>query len=560
MKKIHFNTYKKLKNIDISLSLGINAIAGGNGTCKTSILHVLGNSYQQVKSTDSRLENSDCLKVINAINYSVNPKIESLTRGDKAKNDPAPGEKGAFYTATYNDGTSLSFRKHDSRAGLKAKSRYSIKPTYKSGAKESLPAAPVIYLGLSRLVPFGEFLDDDKISNQKVSLPQKHLSAIADNFRKMTNIETVSLKPQNMGSIKKRADFTTSTEGVDSNTISAGQDNLLIILTALESLAYYHESLKSDEVSESLLLIDEIEATLHPAFQIELARIFEEYFDKYGIQVVFTTHSLTLLEYLIKSRQSVIYLMDNIVDVLQMESPDMLKINMHLKQISHKDIYIDKIVPIFSEDEEARFVFRILADQLARNSTGMRQALSTFHLVKCSMGSDNLRLLFGDDAMRQSTISAICLLDGDQTEDPSKNIVALPGKNSPEKFIFDYGIDLVNRDVSFWREDTVINSGYSKPYFLSKIKEPYSSLLKEAENKAAEGLEKDGYVRKQLKSLFNDNKELMKLILIRWANDDENRAELTHFYHSLHSMFLKVSKWHGIPNELWPKTEQISWT
>lgn len=96
MKKIHFNTYKKLKNIDISLSLGINAIAGGNGTCKTSILHVLGNSYQQVKSTDSRLENSDCLKVINAINYSVNPKIESLTRGDKAKNDPAPGEKGGF--------------------------------------------------------------------------------------------------------------------------------------------------------------------------------------------------------------------------------------------------------------------------------------------------------------------------------------------------------------------------------------------------------------------------------------------------------------------------------
>ena len=137
---------------------------------------------------------------------------------------------------------------------------------------------------------------------------------------------------------------------------------------------------------------------------------------------------------------------------------------------------LTKLSPIFSEDEEARFVFRILADQLARNSTGMRQALSIFHLVKCSMGSDNLRLLFGDDAMRQSTISAICLLDGDQTEDPSKNIVALPGKNSPEKFIFDYGIDLVNRDDSFWREDTVINSGYSKPYFLSKIKEPYSSL------------------------------------------------------------------------------------
>ena len=98
-----------------------------------------------------------------------------------------------------------------------------------------------------------------------------------------------------MGDIKVRSEFTSNIEGIDSNTISAGEDNLSIILTAVISLKYYYESISPSKEVESVLLIDELDATLHPAFQIKLLNLFREMSEKYKIQVVFTTHSICFL-------------------------------------------------------------------------------------------------------------------------------------------------------------------------------------------------------------------------------------------------------------------------
>lgn len=40
IEKIKIDQYRKLKNIELNFSKGINAISGTNGTCKTSILHL----------------------------------------------------------------------------------------------------------------------------------------------------------------------------------------------------------------------------------------------------------------------------------------------------------------------------------------------------------------------------------------------------------------------------------------------------------------------------------------------------------------------------------------
>ena len=68
-----------------------------------------------------------------------------------------------------------------------------------------------------------------------------------------------------------------------------------IILTAVISLKYYYESISPSKEVESVLLIDELDATLHPAFQIKLLNLFREMSEKYKIQVVFTTHSICFL-------------------------------------------------------------------------------------------------------------------------------------------------------------------------------------------------------------------------------------------------------------------------
>ncbi|HEC2227282.1 TPA: ATP-binding protein, partial [Staphylococcus delphini] len=123
-------------------------------------------------------------------------------------------------------------------------------------------------------------------------------------------IKISNLSPNKMGDIKNRADFISDKAGIDSNTISSGEDNIYIILTALESLRYYFENIQSENKIESILLIDEMDATLHPGLQYELYDLIQYYSYNYKIQVVFTTHSLSLIEYILENNNQLIYLVN----------------------------------------------------------------------------------------------------------------------------------------------------------------------------------------------------------------------------------------------------------
>lgn len=48
IKKINITKYRKLDNMEINMMPGINIISGTNGTCKTSLLHMISNAYQAV--------------------------------------------------------------------------------------------------------------------------------------------------------------------------------------------------------------------------------------------------------------------------------------------------------------------------------------------------------------------------------------------------------------------------------------------------------------------------------------------------------------------------------
>ena len=113
----------------------------------------------------SWITDDKCLPIIRAVNDVTNPKVESLTRGDQIYNDPAHGIKGPLFSVDYYGAESLNFRRHNSTL----MARYAVKPKYQPGTKDTLPYCPVIYLGLSRLVPFGEFQNDEALSSIKRS-------------------------------------------------------------------------------------------------------------------------------------------------------------------------------------------------------------------------------------------------------------------------------------------------------------------------------------------------------------------------------------------------------
>ncbi len=51
-----------------------------------------------------------------------------------------------------------------------------------------------------------------------------------------------------------------------------------------------------DSTKAVFLAIDEMDATMYPASQVELLRILRRYASKLNLQILFTTHSMSLLK------------------------------------------------------------------------------------------------------------------------------------------------------------------------------------------------------------------------------------------------------------------------
>lgn len=551
IKRFNIIQYRKLKNLKLSFAQGLNAISGTNGTCKTSLLHLFSNSFQAVTSKCDWVNDAKCLQIIKSVNAVTNPKVESLTRGDKKYNDPAHGTTGTLFTVEYFDRDPLGFRRHNS-SGM---TRYAVKPTYKAKSGDTLPYCPVIYLGLSRLIPYGEFINDEALSGIKKNLPSKYQEEINKLYRTFTHYSISYTNSQKMGELKTRAEFSSDKEGIDSNTISAGEDNLYILLVAIVSLRYYFESITSAKTVESVLLIDELDATLHPAFQIKLLRLLREYSSRYKIQIVFTTHSMSALEELLDKHDNVIYLVDNITSVVLMPEPDMHKIKMHLSALTSEDIYKDKVIPIFTEDDEARFMLDGLLsyfeDTRSEEFKGVRRF---FHIVEICMGADNLSNIFKDSKLLRQTMSSICVLDGDHNSDPSNCIIALPGKSkkdpsrglSPERLLFEYAEILFEQDDGFWTDSTIIAKGYSKTFYLDRIKTPIDDFQRKYHAEKEAGKSPSIKQREFNKSLFNSEKGFFELLYKHWLHNQNNTEEISKFYNGLQSLFKKTAGYNEI--------------
>lgn len=553
IRKISIAQYRKMKNIELEFHPAINAVSGTNGTCKTSLLHIMSNSFQAVNKNCNWVLDNSCIEIIKRINNITNPKIETLTRGDKQYNDPAIGTEGSLFTVDYFDRPPLSFRRHNSQCT----NRYSIKPTYKRGTRDSLPYCPVIYLGLSRLFPFGEFQDDTAIKGINKALPQKYQEEVERIYESLTSIKIAKYTaPQKMGDIKVRADFYSDKEGIDSNTISAGEDNLFILITAIVSLKYYYLSIQPERQVESILLIDEFDATLHPTLQIRLMKIFEQYAKEYRIQVVFTTHSLSLLEYILKRKANVIYLIDNLDSVIKMAEPDIYKIKMYLHSISSNDIYTNKMIPIFTEDDEARVFLNIIFDFYERKyGEEFLKVRRFFHFVKTKIGSSNLLTIFEDEILMKSTMRSICVLDGDQNgkRSISKSILVLPGTDSPENFIMKYSMEIFEQGSPFWEEEVILDYNLGKVYYRDNVLPEIKAIDDKIQQLQVSNTSVKGIRRAESKEVFNRHKVFFEFLFKYWVNNEENSAKLELFYEDLYKAFRKTAEFHGINPKAWNK-------
>lgn len=556
IKSIKFIQYRKLKNITFQFSKGVNIISGSNGTCKSSILYIVSNSFKKVTKNNNRLSNNDSLNTVNQINKLINPKIETLTKGDKVYNDPAPKVKGPLYECTYLDNSIINFRKHNSNHI----NRYSIKPKYTNKAKESLPALPIIYLGLFRLFPFGEFSDNETlVSSLSKKISNNFKDDLASLYSDFTGYDLSFENINSMGNIKNRIGFKTNKQGIDSNTISAGEDNLLIILASLLSLKYYYLNLTTSDLDvESILLIDEFDASLHPEFQIKLYKLCKEFSEKYKIQIFFTTHSISLIEHALdENHESILYLRDDIDSVSNVDDIDIYKIKMLLNNKTKKEVYLSNKIPIITEDLEARTILDLLLGfYYEKFNTDLK---SIFHIVDANLSSESIKSLSQDDYLLRSTLRTINILDGDKHNETnlSKHLITLPGKKNPEELVFEYSQYLSKNKPAFFTENKVLeNEGYTLRFYITNILKEINSINSEIQELEKQNKSKKGKKRELNKKLFNDYLTFWKFVIKEWINDENNKNEIDNFFKNLHSLFCKTSDFHGIKRADWKITGQ----
>lgn len=227
---------------------------------------------------------------------------------------------------------------------------------------------PTYYLGLSRLYPSGE-ADSPEI--KEISLSEEDKSYLQNAYNSIFSVaeDKFELSSVHLSESPRKHGI-----GVENNEFgplgnSNGQDNLNQILAAMLSFKKLNKSLGSNYIGGALL-IDELDASLHPAAQNKLLDFMSQETRKYNYQIIFTTHSLSMIEHFSQMKQlktkndpdfMLAYLTNGRGRVESKENPSMSWIHNELL-VSYNHRNVSEPIPVITEDDASTtFLTHVLA-------------------------------------------------------------------------------------------------------------------------------------------------------------------------------------------------------
>jgi predicted ATPase len=168
----------------------------------------------------------------------------------------------------------------------------------------------------------------------------------------------------------------------------------------------------------SLILIDEIETSLHPRAQRRLIRDLAKIARQNDLQVIMTTHSPYILEELPPEARIYLALQDARRTLIRGVSPELALASMDDAPHPEADIYV--------EDREAA---RLVTELVARRRPDVIPRLAITPAGSASV-IRALGIMVHQRRFQRPTAS---ILDGDQ--DPAEGCIVLPGDDAPERVI-----------------------------------------------------------------------------------------------------------------------------
>ena len=339
---------------------------------------------------------------------------------------------------------------------------------WKKGARQEgdgYISFPTIFLSLKRLVPAAE---EAKIITDDTLLTQEEINEFKQLHNRILIVQTPISSATTITS-KNKQSIGVSTELYDWNQNSMGQDNLGKIILALFSFKRLHDKYPG-LYKGGILAIDEMDATMYPASQVELLKILRKYASKLNLQILFTTHSMSLLK-----------AMDDLVQEVnkKAETANQVKV-LYLKKIDDKIVIKQDVnfkgiqldlnvvaegnnrkknkITVYTEDKENILFVRAI----------LKTKVSVLDFVGVTMPCSTLTELVAKRVPAFIHPYSIVILDGDvrlnrkelKKINDADNILILPGNKSPERLLASYLFNLSDADP-LWSN---VADGYTKQF------------------------------------------------------------------------------------------------
>lgn len=554
--KIYINDFRIFQDFTIEFSPNINCISGYNGVGKSTLLAILSNIGELKKECGTHINGNQFRGEFSQLIYGdrdydktgekctiyfkdlpklenpKNPFVEKLSFRSTFQKVKRSKEKKKKVNATI-DGQEQQFTVLET---LEYEDfRYRLIPIKTDERNtESKLSWPTYYLGLSRLYPIGESEEVKSKNNfpeeimDELMQAHKNILSSDDNYIASSSIE--------ISDTKKKKGFGVRTDKYSENMNSAGQDNLGQILSSVFSFQILKDSLQEKYIG-GLLLIDEIDATLHPAAQNKLIDFLYEKSKELELQIVFTTHSISLLEHIVKKQNNnknkdafnIIYLTTKRSKLESVVNPSKNFLHNDLME-TYSGARRSRKVSVFTEDDTARWFLNKILNHHKNDYTFDLNFIemntswtNIITLIKndYSYYRNHIVILDPDLNKKENKNNLISLISGTQYSLKKKytNILILPGETYIEKMMWNY-LESLPPDNEFFYDTQIEQSGLNKHTLIDygPFSDEYKDYTKE---------------NQKIKKWFEQNKWICDIAFAYWIKEKENEENVAYFFNSL---------------------------
>jgi AAA15 family ATPase/GTPase len=443
LKRINIQKFRGLKDVNIEFGERITIISGKNGTSKSTILGIIAQAFSFRKDY-SKTPNVDLSSHKTLTDAQFESRFSDHFRLSEQYDKPGSMDIDiAVYDGAEKKLLDLTLGLYAYQDRPKPRPIIRGNTTTNSGSSSRNVTHPLIYLSLKRLMPIA-FRSAYSEHNVKYLADNKSDFRLMNN--KLLNKNNVSEMTATTGTISS---VVVHGKTYDHESVSAGEDNVGQILQALFSF----RKLKSeyDDYRGGILLIDEADAGLFPAAQVEFIKILAREAKNLDLQIIMTSHSPTMIGAVYELGENApqvyktVYLTDTFGDISVRENVSWTEIyaDLHVETIKADGALMLPKINVYFEDGEAYDMFSAIVTEQR-----IKKPLNC--LKEATLGCQNYKQLI-QKKIPEFNKKSIIIFDADvDGVDAYKNVIRLPGQLPPDQLLFAFLYQLPPGD-DFWK-------------------------------------------------------------------------------------------------------------